>query len=134
MYNRRHGSGLLDLTVRVKGRMEAPCTGLELNFPLERAGFVRDDPPETKLDKRIAALLGIPTGARYPTLALAPQRQKPRRKPVGIRSEPGYAMIVPAPVTDLWRWAGRCRSRRCAYAAHRAINRSELGTASSDTI
>ena len=61
---------------------------------LERAaGFERDDPPESELDKLetllargtraldeavplIAALLGIPTGERYPALDLAPQRQK----------------------------------------------------------
>ncbi len=63
---------------------------------LERAaGFARDDPPEAKLDKLeallargtdrldeavplIAALLGIPTGERYPPLDLTPQRQKQR--------------------------------------------------------
>ncbi|HEX6113452.1 MAG TPA: AAA family ATPase, partial [Geminicoccaceae bacterium] len=61
---------------------------------LERAaGFERDDPPEARLGKLvallargtdkldhavplIAALLGIPTGERYPTLELTPQRQK----------------------------------------------------------
>ena len=61
---------------------------------LERAaGFERDDPPEARLDKLeallargtdkldqavplIAALLGIPTGERYPVLDLTPQRQK----------------------------------------------------------
>ncbi len=61
---------------------------------LERAaGFGRDDPPETKLDKLaallargtdrpeqavplIAALLGLPTESRYPALDLTPQRQK----------------------------------------------------------
>jgi predicted ATPase len=61
---------------------------------LERAaGFARDDPPDAKLDKLetllgrgidkleaavplIAALLGIPTGRRYPALQLTPQRQK----------------------------------------------------------
>ena len=63
---------------------------------LERAsGFARDDPPEARLDKLeallargtdrideavplIAALLGIPTGARYPALELTPERQKQR--------------------------------------------------------
>jgi predicted ATPase/predicted negative regulator of RcsB-dependent stress response len=61
---------------------------------LERAaGFERDDPPEVRLAKveallargtdklglavpLIAALLGIPAGARYPKLDLTPQRQK----------------------------------------------------------
>jgi predicted ATPase len=61
---------------------------------LERAaGFERDDPPEARLAKLeallapgtdkldqavplIAALLGIPTGERYPALDLTPQRQK----------------------------------------------------------
>src|ERR671919_439813 len=61
---------------------------------LERAaGFERDDPPEARLAKLeallargtdkldqavplIAALLGIPTGERYPALELTPQRQK----------------------------------------------------------
>ena len=61
---------------------------------LERAaGFERDDPPEARLarleallargtDKleqavpTIAALLGIPTGGRYPRIDLTPQRQK----------------------------------------------------------
>ena len=63
---------------------------------LERAsGFARDDPPEARLDRLeallargtdrideavplIAALLGIPTGARYPALELTPERQKQR--------------------------------------------------------
>jgi predicted ATPase/class 3 adenylate cyclase len=63
---------------------------------LERAaGFSRDDPPEVRLDKLevllargtdelheavplIAALLGVPTGDRYPPLDLTPQRQKQR--------------------------------------------------------
>ena len=61
---------------------------------LERAaGFERDDRPEARLDKLeallargtdkldqamplIAALLGLPTGERYPALELTPQRQK----------------------------------------------------------
>jgi predicted ATPase len=61
---------------------------------LERAaGFARDDPPATRLDKLesllppgtddldqsvplIAALLGIPTDGRWPALELTPQRQK----------------------------------------------------------
>ena len=61
---------------------------------LERAaGFARDDPPETRLDKLetllargtqaldeavplIAALLGLPTADRYPPVDLTPQRQK----------------------------------------------------------
>jgi class 3 adenylate cyclase/predicted ATPase len=61
---------------------------------LERAAAcARDDPPEVKLDKLaallahgtdrldqavplIAALLGLPTGGRYPPLDLTPQRQK----------------------------------------------------------
>jgi class 3 adenylate cyclase len=63
---------------------------------LERAsGFARDDPPEARLDRLeallargtdrideavplIAALLGIPTSARYPALELTPERQKQR--------------------------------------------------------
>jgi class 3 adenylate cyclase/predicted ATPase len=61
---------------------------------LERAaGFARDDPPATRIDKLeallargtdrldqvvplIAALLGLPTEGRYPALDLTPQRQK----------------------------------------------------------
>ncbi len=61
---------------------------------LERAaGFARDDLPDARLDKLeavltrgtdmldqavplIAALLGLPTGGRYPALDLTPQRQK----------------------------------------------------------
>jgi predicted ATPase len=61
---------------------------------LERAaGFEHDDPAETRLDRLeillargthrldeavplMAALLGIPTGERYPALELTPQRQK----------------------------------------------------------
>jgi class 3 adenylate cyclase len=61
---------------------------------LERAaGLARDDPPETRLARLeallargtekleqsvplIAALLGIPTGGRYPRIDLTPQRQK----------------------------------------------------------
>jgi predicted ATPase/class 3 adenylate cyclase len=61
---------------------------------LERAaGFERDDPAEARIDKLeavlargtdmldeavplMAALLGIPTGERYPALELTPQRQK----------------------------------------------------------
>ena len=63
---------------------------------LERAaGFSRDDPPEARLAKLeallargtdrldqavplIAALLGVPTGERYPLPELTPQRQKQR--------------------------------------------------------
>ena len=63
---------------------------------LERgAGLARDDPPERQLDKLeallalatddvpavaplLADLLGIPTGGRYPPLALSPQRRKER--------------------------------------------------------
>ena len=63
---------------------------------LERgAGFARDDPPKVKLDKLetllargtdrldeavppVAALLGVPTGGRYPPLELTPERQKQR--------------------------------------------------------
>jgi class 3 adenylate cyclase/predicted ATPase len=63
---------------------------------LERAaGFERDDPPATKLDKLevllaqgtekldeamplVAALLGVPTGDRYALPELTPQRQKQR--------------------------------------------------------
>jgi predicted ATPase len=63
---------------------------------LERAaGFERDDGPEVRLTKLeglmglaganlaeavplIAALLGVPTGDRYPPLAMSPERQKER--------------------------------------------------------
>jgi class 3 adenylate cyclase len=61
---------------------------------LERAaGFARDEPPDSKLEKLetllrrgtrkldeavllISALLGVPTGDSYPSLQLTPQRQK----------------------------------------------------------
>ena len=78
------------IAVRPHLRLTHQCSPYHQTSPLRpvvehlehAAGFVRDDPPETKLDKLeevvplIAALLGIPTGARYPTLGLTPQRQK----------------------------------------------------------
>ena len=80
---------------------------------LERAaGFERDDPPEAKLDKLeallargtdrldeavplIAALLGVPTGERYPPLDLTPQRQKQRTLEVLVDQLEGLAAEQP---------------------------------------
>jgi len=80
---------------------------------LERAaGFTRDDPPETRLDKLeallargtealaeavplVAALLGIETGERYPAAALSPQRQKQRTLEVLVDQVEGLAALQP---------------------------------------
>jgi predicted ATPase len=80
---------------------------------LERAaGLSRDDRAETKLDKLeallargtqalgeavplVAALLGIETGARYPPLALSPQRQKRRTLEVLVDQVEGLAARQP---------------------------------------
>ena len=80
---------------------------------LERAaGFVADDAPEAKLEKLeallcqatdrldeaaplLAALLGIPPGARYPALNLSPQRQKQRTLEVLLEQLAGLARERP---------------------------------------
>ena len=80
---------------------------------LERAaGFARDDPPEVRLDKLetllargtdrldqavplIAALLGVPTGERYPAPELTPQRQKQRTLEVLVDQLEGLAAEQP---------------------------------------
>jgi predicted ATPase len=89
------------LAVEPHLRLTHQCSPYHQTSPLrpvvehvERAaGFERDDPRATRLDKLetllargtdkleeavplIAALLGIPTGERYPALELTPQRQK----------------------------------------------------------
>jgi class 3 adenylate cyclase len=89
------------LAVEPHLRLTYQCSPYHQTSPLrpvvehmERAaGFERDDPRETRLDKLetllargigkleeavplIATLLGIPTGERYPALQLTPQRQK----------------------------------------------------------
>jgi class 3 adenylate cyclase len=80
---------------------------------LERAaGFERDDPPETRLDKLaallargtdrldeavplVAALLGVPTGARYSLPEMSPQRQKQRALEVLVDQLEGLAAAQP---------------------------------------
>jgi class 3 adenylate cyclase/predicted ATPase len=89
------------LAVEPHLRISHQCSSYHQTSPLrsvvehlERAaGFERDDSAEARLDKLesllargtdrldqavplMAALLGIPTGARYPALELTPQRQK----------------------------------------------------------
>ncbi len=85
---------------------------------LERAaGFERDDGPEVRLTKLealmglaganfaeavplIAALLGVPTGDRYPPLAMSPERQKDRTlatladQAIGLSATKPVLMIV----------------------------------------
>ena len=85
---------------------------------LERAaGFERDDGPEVRLTKLealmglaganfaeavplIAALLGVPTGDRYPPLAMSPERQKDRTlatladQVIGLSATKPVLMIV----------------------------------------
>jgi class 3 adenylate cyclase/predicted ATPase len=85
---------------------------------LERAaGFAADDVPEAKLAKLetllrqamnrldeaaplISALLGVPSGARYPALNLSPQRQKQRTLEVLIEQLAGLARD--RPVVELY--------------------------------
>jgi class 3 adenylate cyclase/tetratricopeptide (TPR) repeat protein len=80
---------------------------------LERsAAFARDDAPEAKLAKLegllgratdqldeavplIAALLGVPTGERYPALNLSPQRQKQRTLEVLLEQLEGLTRDKP---------------------------------------
>jgi AAA ATPase domain/Adenylate and Guanylate cyclase catalytic domain len=81
---------------------------------LERAaGFATDDPGERKLDKLevllarsthdsegvvplVAALLSLPTGARYPPLAMSPQGQKERTLEALVGQLEGLARGGPA--------------------------------------
>jgi class 3 adenylate cyclase/predicted ATPase len=80
---------------------------------LERAaGFVRNDPPVKRLDKLeallargtkrlnevvplIAALLGVPTGERYPALTLTPEVQKRRTLQALVNHVAGLAAEQP---------------------------------------
>ena len=80
---------------------------------LERAaGFARNDPPAIRLDKLeallargterldevvplIAALLGVPTGARYPALTLTPEVQKRRTLQALVDQVAGLAAEQP---------------------------------------